>query len=1670
MSLAVGAPSERKTLLAPSEVDRPISSPATGAAKSQHAHGPSLPKAAQTALRSSQHGSHPFSAVWPHTPTSAQIVEAIQSAETILSSADRGIVVHPPRPKTFFSIVTSPQQDAAQLSSEDLTTEVRHKEVVAAIQAMPYDKQLQYAQHLCRLIIKTGDSDAHFGNINQKLYVFMGVLVDESDTAPKYDFFLDQCAAVGLQRIIDTVGNDLPVFRVAAKNALVELQEKWLDSSQQRKAFHQFIAAMQDPLATNTKRAAQFSALDPQLQKFLAFVVGKALNQPNEEAYGRNRILEQPEILNYLSSASGVNILRQIDTRFQLQSGIKILSDLKAALMQASPSEKSITDLGIQLKELFDGKLIFEPLKDKILRLMEDIDQTMGGASDDVKFKELCFLLLHANIPGSDQCLLDDLIGMLRTVKHDYSLHAMRWRMERAFNPRFDSVILDPTPARALAKDGVLAERFPQQNAAEKLHVLIVAYECATYGLKFGGLGEAVYGMAKGLASEGHKVTVLLPKFDKLPENIKARLQPIKDVSHPYLGKVKRDHVFGFEDQELSLRYLEDTPDGPEHRDHYAVPDAKRIYEDGILADPDEPWVGLKERMAYFSNAASGFIVAHKGEIDVTMFHDWHSAYAIDRIAHRYFDQWSQGKMPASVFVIHNNGYGCQGVYDKRAAKLLARFGDERKGMNVMLDAMKLADQVVTVSPSFAREIEQPILGAGIDPWMRRIAHKDKLSGIANGSNPDIWNPSDNEVLRTWVDPITKAPMPLTYSPADGDLLDKKALIKDQLQKALETYYPEFVAKYRLNVRVHDLVLYVGRYDSSQKGIEKFIHMLRAARERDAAFITMGVCEDEAASTLLNALEGEAERLGNAWITRGKADGFSLNMQLGDKEKGIPGLGPLLRAAAMYSIAPSNFEPCGLVQFESWLFGSLVIATATGGLADTIISDTESLKFNGFTFERLGNWESSQQDKLVYQTTLRAIDFWRSLDAAQKVAIMQRVMRDAKLSSWTASPHGLTPIQQYERVLSAALKAKEKRGIRPIDLTGVDEPAVVTRDHYFGEGRQERLYETFGARLVQGKEGQGVRFRVMAPGAQLVNLVIKDGVQENFFPMKNLGDGSWEMFVQGAGIGAIYEYEIIDAKGKAVRKADPFAFGSELRPKHSSVVAGYDRFKWSDAAWMKRRAKLSGKEKPQIIYEVHLPSWRRNPDGSFKNYRELAHELAKYCKTMSYTQVELLGILEHPSDSSWGYQVSGFFAPTSRHGTIEDFQYFINYLHNNEVGIILDFVPYHFAPDEWGLRAFGDQKFFESSDPHNGESPCWGTRVFDLQREDVRNFLLSSAHFFLNNHIDGLRVDAVSMLVSLWCNHGDRSWTPNIEGNHWNLGGIEFMRALTTMAHTQFPGIVMHAENSRGLPYTKIDTDPVEMDGLGFDGRWNMNWMHKALDLLKADPDVRINEFNQLVAAFNQDRQMRHISSISHDEVVHGKGSLYGRAKGTKAKKLAQVRLHQSLQTFFPADGVLTFMGNEFAQIPEWNFETELQWDQLSDPGHRGVWEMTRAINAFYLQNPPLWSAGAILSRFEWVKIHPGTCVMSYLRKDASGKQLTIVHNFSKKAFKSYFISFNNPESVKRLKRMSVVFNTDHSSFGGTGKFDDRDEAKLFSYGPDRPPTGFTVALPAYSTIVLKCQ
>ena len=577
--------------------------------------------------------------------------------------------------------------------------------------------------------------------------------------------------------------------------------------------------------------------------------------------------------------------------------------------------------------------------------------------------------------------------------------------------------------------------------------------------------------------------------------------------------------------------------------------------------------------------------------------------------------------------------------------------------------------------------------------------------------------------------------------------------------------------------------------------------------------------------------------------------------------------------------------------------------------------------------------------------------------------------------------------------------------------------------HLFNKGCHYELYELLGAnpRTLQGI--RGVKFAVWAPNAEGVSLIADfNHFDGRLYPMRSMGSsGIWELFVPGIGAGEKYKFEI-HAKGGYVRvKSDPVAFYSEMRPNTASVVADIERHRWSDGAWMERRM-ASSLSRPVNIYEVHLGSWRHY-GPSFPGYRQIAEDLAKYCKEMGFTHVELLPVMEHPLDESWGYQVSGFYAVTSRYGYVEDFQYFVDHMHREGIGVILDWVPAHFPTDDYSLNRFDGTALYEHEDPRRGMHPHWQTAIFNYGRKEVSNFLLGSALFWFEKmHIDGMRVDAVASMVYLDYGRKDGEWIPNPDGSNFNIDAIEFLKHLNAIIHQRFPGVLMIAEESSS--YQGV----THQEGLGFDLKWNMGWMNDTLRYFSRDPLFRKYHQNDLTFALLYAFSERFISVLSHDEVVHGKGSLLSKMPGTDWQKYGNVRLLYGYMMTHPGKKLL-FMGGELGQWAEWNSGVQLDWYLLQYPMHEGIQNLVRDLNAFYLNHIQLWEKDFDWQGFDWIDFSDAeNCVVSYLRKESFGPGLAVVHNFTPEYKEGYWIKLGG------VKKIQEVFNTDAEKYGGSNK------------------------------------
>lgn len=619
-------------------------------------------------------------------------------------------------------------------------------------------------------------------------------------------------------------------------------------------------------------------------------------------------------------------------------------------------------------------------------------------------------------------------------------------------------------------------------------------------------------------------------------------------------------------------------------------------------------------------------------------------------------------------------------------------------------------------------------------------------------------------------------------------------------------------------------------------------------------------------------------------------------------------------------------------------------------------------------------------------------------------------------------------------------------------------PTVGETDQYlFAKGVHYQLFNILGGRLCTHQGVAGAKFAVWAPSAKSVSLV----GDFNYFngranPMRSLGhSGIWELFVPGLQEMDKYKFEIRSQTGELRIKADPYAYFSELRPATASRLANLDRFQWQDQHWTGRRIDRRNNPQPMNIYELHLGSWRRR-FGEFMNYRDIAVELAKYCKEMGFTHIELLPIQEHPLDQSWGYQVTGFFAVTSRYGTPEDFQWFVNHLHLNDIGVILDWVPGHFPSDDFSLARFDGTSLYEHEDPRLGFHPHWSTHIFNFGRHEVSNFLIASALFWFEQmHVDGLRVDAVASMLYLDYGREGGEWIPNQYGGNENLAAIEFIKHLNSVVHQHCPGCLMIAEESTA--FTGVSR-PVEYGGLGFDMKWNMGWMNDTLRYFSKDMLYRHYHHNDLTFGLLYAFSERFILSLSHDEVVHGKNSLLSKMPGDMWQQFANLRLLYSYMICQPGKKLL-FMGGEIGQWNEWSCNGEIEWGLLRFPSHHAIQTMVKEINHLYLANPSLWEKDFEHTGFDWVDFHDReNSVVSYLRK-GSQAQLLCVHHFTPTYQGEYIISLRNVASIEE------IFNSDTDRYGGSGKVNSHPEIIRDFHGN---PSAIKIQLPPLATMIFK--
>lgn len=579
--------------------------------------------------------------------------------------------------------------------------------------------------------------------------------------------------------------------------------------------------------------------------------------------------------------------------------------------------------------------------------------------------------------------------------------------------------------------------------------------------------------------------------------------------------------------------------------------------------------------------------------------------------------------------------------------------------------------------------------------------------------------------------------------------------------------------------------------------------------------------------------------------------------------------------------------------------------------------------------------------------------------------------------------------------------------------------------HLIGEGRHERLWELLGAhvRRYETASGtvEGVSFAVWAPNAHGVRVTGDfDFWGGRQFPMRVIGStGVWELFIPGASVGQYYKFLVTGPDGHTVEKADPFAFATDVPPKWASRITESHHV-WGDAEWLKHRAETPWHASAMSTYELHVGSWRPG-----LSYRQLADELVEYLDQTGFTHVELMPVAEHPFGGSWGYQVSSYYAPSSRFGTPDDFKYLVDRLHQGGYGVLVDWVPAHFPKDAWALARFDGTPLYEHPDPQRGEHPDWGTLVFDFGRREVRNFLVANALFWLEEfHIDGLRVDAVASMLYRDYSRRDGEWSPNEYGGRENLEAVAFLQEFNATVYRQVPGVVTIAEESTSWPGV---TRPTHLGGLGFGFKWNMGWMNDTLEYISKDPVHRSFHHNQLTFSMMYAYSENFVLPISHDEVVHGKGSLLRKMPGDRWQQLANVRALLAYMWAHPGKKLL-FMGSEFAQDAEWSDERGLDWWLLENPAHAGVSQLVGDLNRAYRANPALWGRDSEPSGFQWIDANDSQSnVISFVRFDGEGGMVAAVTNFSGVPHHSYRIG------LPAAGRWDELINTDAEVYGGSG-------------------------------------
>ncbi len=647
----------------------------------------------------------------------------------------------------------------------------------------------------------------------------------------------------------------------------------------------------------------------------------------------------------------------------------------------------------------------------------------------------------------------------------------------------------------------------------------------------------------------------------------------------------------------------------------------------------------------------------------------------------------------------------------------------------------------------------------------------------------------------------------------------------------------------------------------------------------------------------------------------------------------------------------------------------------------------------------------------------------------------------------------------------AAKKTTSKTAVKPAPK----EPVEVTDvDCYlFGQGTHYDIYKKLGSHPTEQNGQKGMFFAVWAPNAAAVHVIgTFNGWNEDQYAMTKAGEvGIWTIFIPNVGEGELYKYLIYTPEGNKIYKADPYANYAELRPGTASRTYDIEGYKWGDARWMNARDKKDVFRQPMAIYECHIGSWMKHPDGGdgFYTYREFADRIVPYLKELPYTHIELMGILEHPLDASWGYQVTGYYAPTSRYGTPKDFMYLIDELHKAGIGVILDWVPAHFCPDAHGLARFDGQCIYEDPDPRRGEHPEWGTKIFNLAKPEVKNFLIANVLYWIREyHIDGIRVDAVASMLYLDYGKKNGEWLPNKFGGNQNLDAITFFQHLNSVVRGSYPGFITIAEESTAWP--KV-TSPIGTDGLGFTFKWNMGWMHDFLEYMKLDPVMRKGSHYNMTFAMSYNDAEKYILPLSHDEVVHLKCSMVEKMPGYEVDKFANLRLGYEYWIGH-AGKKLLFMGQEFGQHREWSEARELDWFLLQNPLNAGMQKYVAELLKIYRKYPCMYEIDDSWAGFEWINADDkDRSIYSFFRKtDDSPVKLMFILNMTPVEYKDYRVG------VPEMTTYKLLLNSTDEKWGGPGGSNIPKSINAKKGDCDWKPQYIAFDLPAYGGLIFQFE